>query len=311
MSRAATSKAAAEAQRLHAHGRVLARPVTNLMLDELARLIEQFEGDYLMSLIDLSIIQATRPTGNPEVDDTRAISALAIGRALGLPYETCRRKVRDLEAAGLCRRVSTNRLAVARGRLENPAYRAQCDARWRNLRLYLVELRDIGFDLNEFGEVSPQTAVKAPNLSRTIAWLMDDFILRMQEARITNEEDAFNSLVMTALSNMNGETIRADRELTWMYAGGDTPPPDSLRTPVTIAMLARRVKISEDVIGRRVNAYLQRGWISRVHGGYMHVMAKQVSAEAHESRNLMNLRFLQFVQALRLLGVDPATVTAD
>lgn len=304
-------KAGTDMERLHACGRVLARPVANLMLDEIARLTERYDGDYIMSLVELSMLQATRPTGDADAERQRTISVRAIGTSLGLAYETSRRKVRDLEAAGVCVRVSPNRLVIAPGRLETPAYAAECDARWRNLRGYLVELRDIGFDLGPFSHMSPQTAVMAPTLSRNIAFLIDDFILRLGEARITNEEDTLNSNIISAVSNMNGELIRADRALTWKYAGGDTPPPDDARMPVTITMVARRLKLSEDIVGRRMNLYVERGWIERVPGGYLYVMGKQLTPEAHHSRNLMNLRFLQLVQALRRLGIDPATVTAD
>lgn len=160
--------AIATAERLHAHGRPLARPVTNFVLDELARLIEQCDGDYLMSLVDLSVSQVTRPADAGDTDNQRAINARVIGIALGLPYETGRRKVLGLEAAGLCPRVTANRLAIVQGRLEPPAYLAECEARWRNLRTYLVELKDIGFDLGQFANVSAQTAVKAPTYVRTI-----------------------------------------------------------------------------------------------------------------------------------------------
>ncbi len=305
------SKAGADSELLHAHGRLLARTVAHLMLDEIARLTEKFDGDYIKALVELSIIQATRLSGVAGAENKRSISVRAIGASLGFSYETGRRKVRELEAEGHCVRVSPNRLVIAPGLLETADYESECEGRWRNLRSYVIELRDIGFDFNKFSHLSPQIAVRAPTPQRSIAGLMDDFILRLGEARITNEEDTLNSNIISAVMTLNGDPMRFDRELTWTYAGGDTPPPDSVRAPATIAMVARRLKLTEDVVGRRMNMYLERGWIRRVPGGYLFVMNQQLTPEAHKSRNLMNLRFLQLIQALRPFGIDPVTVTTD
>ncbi len=293
-----------------AHARVLTRPVIDFLLDEIALLTEGCDGDYVMAIVELSILQATRQIAAGGAASERTISVRAIGASLGLPYETCRRKVRALEANGRCRRVTANRLVIAHERLETPAYQAYSDARWRNLRVHLVELRDIGFDFDQFGQVSPQVAVRAPTLSRTIAALVDDYMLRLIEARRSNV-DIIESNIITAMMNMNGEPVRRSRELTWKYAGGDTPPPDSVREPVTIAMIARRLKTTEEIVRRQVNNYVGRGWVRRVPGGYLFVMAQQVTPDAHRSRNLVNQRFLQLVQALRQLGIDPATLTLD
>ncbi len=300
-----------EADLIHANARILARPIVSFMVDEIGRLTARYDGDYLMALVELSITQATRPSGDADADGKRSISARAIGISLGLSYETCRRKVRGLEAAGVCMRVSANRLAIMPEHLEAPAYEADCADRWRNLRRYLVEFRDIGFDLDQFSYVSPQTPVKAPTLNRTIAALMDDFILRLGEARIKTEQDTLNSNIISTVSCLNGDPVRFNRELTWKYPGGDDHPPYSLRAPASITMIARRLGLSEDIVSRRLNDYVQRGWIRRVRGGFLYDMDAQVTPEAHRSRNLMNLRFLQLVQTLRQLGFDPGAATID
>jgi DNA-binding Lrp family transcriptional regulator len=107
---------------------------------------------------------------------------------------------------------------------------------------------------------------------------------------------------------MNGELIRRDRDLTWIYAATETAPPDHLRMPVTIAMIARRLNMSEDVVGRRLGQYVRRGWIQRVRKGYLYAMVQQQSAEFRHAQHLTIQRFFQLVQALRQLGVDPVTV---
>ena len=220
--------------------------------------------------------------------------------------------MRDLEDAGVCTRVSANRVAIVPEHLETPVYEAECAERWPNLRRYLVEFRELGFDLDLFSHISPQTPVKAPTLNRTIAALIDDFILRLGEARIKNEEDALNSNIISTVSVINTDPIRGSRELMWQYPGDDGDHvPYSLRRPATFTMIAQRLGMSEDIVRRRLNLYVRRGWIRRVRGGFMYDIAAQETPEANHSRNTMNLRFLQLVQALRLIGVDPATMTVD
>jgi len=296
---------------ISANSRLLSRVIGSFMVDEVGRLTARYDGDYLMAVVELSIIQATRPLGDADADRTRSISARAIGMSLLLPYETCRRKVRVLVDAGVCTRVSANRLAIVPEHLETPVYEAECAERGRNLSRYLVGFRELGFDLNQFSHVSPQTPVKAPTLDRTIAALIDDFNLRVGEARIKNEEDALNSNIISTVSVMNSDPIRFSRELMWKYRGDFDHSPYSLRQPATIAMIARRLGLSEDIVSRRLNLYVRRGWIHRVRGGFLYDIDAQETPEANLSRNMMSLRFLQMVQAVRQLGIDLATVTVD
>ena len=302
------SDALAVPETIRALSRVFMRTMGHFILDEIARLTDRGDGDFLKGLVELSIIQATRPLAGSGIESHRTISVRAIADSLCLAYETCRRKVMELQADGRCQRLTANRLVMAPGLLESPAYQAECDERWRNLRSYLTELTEIGFDFNAFNQVSPQSMVRAPNLSRAVAALLDDFMLRLMEARVSNEDDITDSNIITAIMTMNGEPVRFDREATWTYASTDTPPPDSLRIPVSLSMVARRLHLTEDLVGRRVKSYCDRGWIQRVPGGYLFVMQFQQTDAAKRSRDLTSQRFLQLIQTLRQMGVDPAKV---
>ncbi|MDP1738978.1 MAG: helix-turn-helix domain-containing protein [Caulobacter sp.] len=298
--------AAADSGLMQAQARVITRCILNLILDEIARLTEHNGGDFVRAAVELSIMQATRPADGMTADAARAISVRAIATSLGIPYESCRRKVRELEAAGRCRRVGPTRVAIVTEAIAGPAYNAQCAERWNNLRGYLVELTAIGFDFGPFSQVSPQIAVRAPTRVQGIAALIDNFILRLIEARVSTDDSITDSAIITAMMSMNAQPMRHDHDLAWKYAGSETPPPDSARAPVTIAMLARRLRMSEDSIGRRVNLYVKRGWVRRVRGGYLFSMEQQQTPEVHQSRHMTVQRFLQLVQALRSLGIDPA-----
>ena len=300
-----------DSERVKAQSRVISRCICNLTLDEIARLTQSHGGDYVRALVELSIIQATRPISGMDEDALRTTSVRAVGAAMHLPYETCRRKVLELEKAGRCYRVSANRIAMTAGLLDNAAYRAECQARWRNLRGYLVELRAIKFDLEAYSKVSPQGTVWAPTRSQAVAALIDDYMLRLIDTRLVSYPGLIDTTLISAISIMNGESLRNDPDLSWQYAGSETPPPDSARAPVTIARVARRLKMNEDVVGRRMRTYLADGWLHRVPRGYLLSMAKQQTPEFLHAHNLTVQRFLQLMQALRQLGVDLATVTVD
>jgi hypothetical protein len=234
------SEAPAVPEAIRALSRVFMRTMGHFILDEIARLTDRGNGDFLKGIVELSIIQATRPLAVSGIESHRTISVRAIADSLCLAYETCRRKVLELQADGRCQRMTANRMLMAPGLLESPAYQAECDDRWRNLRSYLTELTEIGFDFNAFSQVSPQALVRAPNLSRAVAALLDDFMLRLIEARVSNDDDITDSNIITAIMTMNGEPVRFDREATWKYASTDTPPPDSLRMPLLAPPTFRR-----------------------------------------------------------------------
>ncbi|MFZ5670960.1 MAG: hypothetical protein ACOY4K_15840 [Pseudomonadota bacterium] len=295
---------------VQSQARVVTRAILNFVVDEIGRQTRRHDGDFVRAAVELAVSQATRGPAGWATDPARSVSVRAIAGSLGIAYETCRRKVRALEALGRCRRLGPG-VAVSPGNFEGAAYEAASAEQWNRLRGSIAELRAIGFDYDLFTHISAQAPVRADDRLRTIAYLIDDYMLRLIESRMAGDEAITDSAVLTAMVTMNAEPMRHDPDLAWRFAGRDTPPPDSARAPVTIAMLARRLGMGDDSVGRRVAHLVRKGWACRVRGGYLSSMEEQQTPAVHQARLMSVLRFLQLVQALRLLGVDPATVAPD
>lgn len=300
---------------LQAQQRVLARGLFSYVLDEVGRLARRHDGDLVKGVVAMAITQATRGPAAGEGEDpaaaTRAVSVRAIGQSLGLAYETTRRKVVELEAAGLCRRVS------ALGVSASPVVRDQafldgCEDTWRSLRRVIATLGALGFDFGLVDGMSAQSApARAATLAEAVAALNDAFILRVFEAGVAPHGSITDSAIITAMLIANSEPVATNPQIAWKYAGATTPPPDSLRRPATITEIADRIGMTRETVRRRVNRYIEIGWASRVTGGYLFSMERQQSPEVLQTGLASAQRFLQLLQALRVLGVELETVQAD
>jgi DNA-binding Lrp family transcriptional regulator len=296
--------------------RLIFRCVMEFLLDEGGKLSRRHDGDFVRGAVFLAIAQATRmPDGaaaGVAVPRARTISVRAISQSLALPYETTRRKVAELEALGLCRRVDDGGLAASPAAFAGEAYDAACRETWLALRGLIVRLRTLGFDFGGFDRVSAQASPRADGqrLAEAVAVLGDDFLLRVLEAGAGPHGSILNGVLATAMLIANAELVTHDPQLAWKYAGAETPPPDSLRRPATVTELATRLGFTHETVRRRVKRFVELGWARRVTGGYLYSMARQQTPEVSNTGLMTSQRFLQLLQALRQLGVDPATVEA-
>jgi len=138
--------------------RVAVRLSADYMLRSLKMLGELSDGELLSALISLAIVQANvahleqdggfRELDEPPPDESRRpISILAIANSLGLPYETTRRHVEKMIAAGQCVRVRGG-VIVPTVALTTPRHREFVLANLANLRRLYRSLRRAGVCLD-------------------------------------------------------------------------------------------------------------------------------------------------------------------
>lgn len=293
---------------LQAEQRRLARCLFQYVLDEAGRLAREHDGDLVRGVVQIAIAQATRPSDGADPDrpgvSTRAVSVRAIGQSLGLPYETTRRKVVELEEAGLCRRVSASGVAAIPPPRDQ-AFHDACDASWRSLRAAIVGLTATGFDYRMLEGISAQAGPpRGLPLPEAVASLSQAFLLRVLESAATPHGSITDAAIITAMLIANADGLARDPELARKYAGAGAPPPDSLRRPATIAEIAERLDMTRETVRRRVNRYVKLGWAVRVTGGHLFSMERQQAPEVLQTGLASAHRFLQLLQALRQLGVD-------
>lgn len=281
------------------------------LLDEAGRLIRRHDGDFIRGAIYLAIAQATRPAGTTAYPTercvVRGVSVRAIAQSLGLAYETTRRKAAELEALGLCHRVGDG-LVANPAAFQGDAYRQDCDLTRLGLDRLFSELRAIGFDLGVLDGVSARMGgLRVPaDPTEAAAALVGDFLLRVLEGGAEPHGSMIDALVAVAMMISNAELLTLDPELAWKYAGAETPPPDELRRPVPLTQLAGRLGLVHETVRRRVKRFVALGWATRGRGGYLFSMARQQDPEIMRTGLVVSQRFLQLLQALRSLGIDPA-----
>ena len=119
-------------------------------------------GDFLLSVVFEAVVMANvgyldqthpdgahyRSTGDPVPDELRRpVSVLAVSQSLGLSYETTRRYVKKLMAAGYCVKVNGGLIVPARATQGETQYKLM-QANFANLRRLFKALKAVGVDLD-------------------------------------------------------------------------------------------------------------------------------------------------------------------
>lgn len=288
--------------------RLVFRCAMEFLFDEAARLARRHDGDVVRGAILLAVIQASRG-GATEKPAARAVSVRALSASLLVPYETTRRKVGELEALGLCRRIEDAGVVAAPAAIESEQRRLDNEGAWRSLRRTIVDLRALGFDLRQAQVGQAAARAEAPP-TEAVASLAADFILRVIEAAARIHGSMVDALLAGAMLVGNAQLITRDPELAWRYAGAETPPPDELRRPVTITEIAARLDVGYEILRRRANRFVRLGWAARVRGGYLFSVDRLQAPEVLQSGLLSSQNFLQLLRSVSRLGVDLETVEA-
>lgn len=273
--------------------RLILRCVLEFLLDECRSLILIHEGSITRAAVHLAVAQVShrRPAG--------AISVRAIAQSLDLAYETTRRQVGALEAAGLLARAGESGVRIA----DDPArlHLGRARGRLAALRTLVADLKGLGFEFDPgpLGPTPEDDALAAP-----LSDLLDDFILRVLEAGVEPYGSMLDAVIFSALVAVNAGAITYDPELAATYAWSDSPPPDALRRPATITELAERLGMPHETVRRRLARHQALGWADRVRGGYLSAMSRQQAPEVMQGSQIIVQRFLQLVRAARQIGLD-------
>ena len=280
--------------------RLVFRCVSEFLIDESRDLIALHERDFVRAIIFLAIAQSSR---GGEDDQSRSVSVRAIAQSLGLPYETTRRKALELETRGYCRRVSPQRVGAATAAVEGSAAQAAYAQTLRRLTEVIGNLKALGFSVgtaDPAGRPEPDPA----DLAREVGLAVQAFMLRVLETGVGPHGSMLDALVYTALIQTNAEAITFDPEMAWKYSGAETPPPDNVRRPATIAGLAQRLAIPRETMRRRIARMVELGRCEAVRGGYLATMTFMQTPEVLETGARIAQRFGQLMQAVRNAGMD-------
>jgi len=308
--------------------RLVVRLLLEFMVAALPPLSRWQDGDLVRGIVFLAILQAGRPRfadlarrgvlAWPRSDDAlKPLSVNSLAVSLGLPYETARRQVQRLTAAGLVRRVEAQGVVVPESVVQSPAFSAYA-AELHVLFLKLMRgLRAIGFDFDSFarGEIVAAQADEAADVQPDAALrnVLIDFMLRLVECGVAvHDNDMTRSFVFTAIMAANAEPYTAVADAAWDFATLAQSPPESRRRPITVRELSQRVGIPYETTRRAVVAMLADKDIVRVgRHGLINPQVSPRDARLHESGAVVLSRFVQFVGDLRRLGFSFETLAIE
>jgi hypothetical protein len=237
-------------------------------------------GDLLEPLVFAAIVQANQAAlrSDPEVrrrygdsgeaipdDLRRPISVNAVAQSLGLPFETARRKVRQLAARGDC--VSTPAgVYVPRAAIISARHAAIQVRRMARLARFQQDLVSAGF----LAEPRPLR----PELVRTINRALSEYMLRSCDRLIQLAGGVLPGFVLLGLCAANTEG----------HNGGD-----AASAPCTARALADQLATPMETVRRHLVALRDRGQARRTATGWVAADPVMTPAQADYAADIRRL----------------------
>ncbi len=235
-------------------------------------------GAFFLAILRASAGAITDWPGGRQGHDEGGISINALSHSMRRPFETVRRHVNALIAAGLCVRSASGVVVPSRLR-DDPVVAG-----------VLVQLHDLlvwGITgLKEFGVPLPRTAVGVPYRPEITLAASIDSALGAFENVGTTFENWLELAVVGAVMLASARPVTLDPELAARYSEADTVPPVGLRVPVSAAQVSRALGIPYSTVRRQVLAATASGLLAEHRGGVIVTdafLGGQVAAEASAS----------------------------
>ncbi len=229
-----------------------------------------------------------------------AISISALAAALQRPFETVRKHVHTLAADGWCALTSRG-LTVLDAALDRPATRRMIDDIHDRLVGVIVDLQDLDYAMPE----ARAPAIDHPRLNK----LAVEFYLKACETAIVEHGGWLPAYIFLAVMMANARPLTFDRTLAGRFAGLDTPPPESERTPVDMGHLALALHLPYSTVRRHVAAQIRMGRIVRRDGGLMVPVSQLQVQSSLLTSGQLNVRLNQLLVQAAAAGFPFADPT--
>ncbi|HEX5379472.1 MAG TPA: hypothetical protein VFW47_12910 [Phenylobacterium sp.] len=285
--------------------RLLHRLSGDFLINTARRVATSVDRNLLTALILLTIVRynvsvlTSSPhsarsylgTGEIPPDELRLpISVYAVARALGLPYETVRRHVGKLKAAGLCISVAGG-LIVPRKALGGAQSLAGVQQTLRAAQDFVDEAASFGIAAR--GEHAPP----GKDVARQAVRLATDYCLDAISlmARAVNQ-DVVSVILLWAIAVANVDHLAHDPILAPTFGGLPDFVPDEERRPVTVYAVANFLLLPYETARRTLMALSEQGLVERRTGGMVvptHVVARPEVVAATAKLAEMTEQFLR------------------
>lgn len=250
----------------------------------------------------------------PPDSERRPVGLKDLATSLEIPMEVARDEVIALIDAGFCERAPGGVVLPARV-IQSPKINRFNELNLASFRQMIDELKAINFDFEAVKDRTEtgSTIVLEPNFEASISGGVPERVI----TRVTSifylstavggsipfSGDWLASTVFATIMSMNSHAFGKNPSDAWNYARADTPPPDSVRQPASIAEVAGCLGLSEEIVGQVVNRMIDAGRIDAVEGGYLAGM-DYMQSEIGQAAGLNMIRaFYRMIYDLGRLGV--------
>ncbi|RAK58061.1 hypothetical protein [Phenylobacterium deserti] len=223
----------------------------------------------------------------PPDDQRRPISVNALANTLRAPFETVRRRVRALEAVGLCERREGGLIVPTRV-VTTPEFLSHVNFAYDRLRQLHADLERYGL----LPSLPPAVTTLEPQARpvRAVSRLTTDFILRVVDEVTAEVGDLAGAVLFLELVRASTESL--DPDLVGLGAwSGEQVFADELRRGVRPARLAVEIGQPLETVRRHVRRLQENGCCRRATGGM--VVGREVMGGAAATRvmaaNLVSL----------------------
>lgn len=258
--------------------RAVGRLSAEFVLAFLKSLSDVSDGDFLDGVIRMAVLDANvrHLISDPDasrlyasfelaVPDAlrRPVSINAISASLGMPFETTRRRIRNLHDRGMCK-LSDAGVILPEVQLQTEEIRAFTVQNYANLAAFYRGLH----------ELAPEAALAAVEAAPPVATPSDEpvrlamrstvgYALRYIEAAEPVAGDLISAILFLAVQVANVEHVTHSPGLSHQYETPQAVVPDDQRRRVTVQTLSKSLGMSFETTRRRVNALVERGSFAR------------------------------------------------
>lgn len=227
---------------------------------------------------------------------SRSVSASAVALSMRLPPTTVRRKMGELVAAGVLTRADKG-VRIAPTFARDPAVVTVCDEDARSLDAALETLQRAGYA--RATEARRAVAILPTEVTER---LLLKFEMRVMETQVDLHGNVTDSLIVGATIAANINHIDADPVLARRFADEGTLPPDTLRRPITIRALSRRLGMPFETVRRRIADLAQRNTIVMTPQGVIVPGERLMRASHAEHNRRLAAHFESLLAALTMLA---------
>lgn len=192
----------------------------------------------------------------------RPVSVYALARELRIPYETVRRHVAKLVAAGQCVRVDDG-LVVPRTVYAQPRLMRTVERNWELALQFLRALAACGVEATPGLAKPPEADVRRQVLRLSTAMFLDSLERLTERVGL----DLVHTLLYVTIVQANVRHLSDATATSPPFAALGEVPPDAERRAVSVYAVAREMRLPYETARRQVNKMIELGLVDRAADG--------------------------------------------